>query len=280
MMNYLLEPFSLGFMRQALLALALVSLGCGVIGVYVVQRRMAFIGDAMAHTMLPGVVLAYFAGFNLLIGALVAGIVTAAFIGLLSRKGDLREDAAIGVVFTGMFALGILMMSQARSFRDFTHMLFGNILAVSVEDIMVMVPVTLTVLLVLALLHKELQLTTYDPNYAQVIGLSPDLLRYVLLVLLAMTITICLQAVGVILTTALLITPASAAGLISRCVLTTMGLAVVFATLSGLIGLVVSYHHSVPSGASIVLACTSIMLLCLMFKRLRQLFRSRPVNQI
>ncbi|MBL8093857.1 MAG: metal ABC transporter permease, partial [Anaerolineales bacterium] len=133
-MNLLLDPLRYEFMRFGLLAAALVGVACASIGVYVVLRRMAFIGDALAHTILPGVVGAYLLKANLLLGALVAGLLTALGIGWFSRRGEVREDTAIGIMFTGMFALGILMMSTVQSFRDFTHILFGNILGVTGSD--------------------------------------------------------------------------------------------------------------------------------------------------
>jgi len=255
-MNWVIEPFRYQFMQRGLLAVVLIGVACALIGVYVVLRRMAFIGDALSHTVLPGLVVAYLNQWNLFAGALLAGVLTAVGIGWLSRRDEIREDTAIGVVFTGMFALGILLMSTLRSFRDLTHILFGNILGVSAGDLVLIGAVTGLVLLVLALLHKELELTSYDPTHARVIGLDADRLRYVLLVLLALTIVTGIQAVGVVLVSALLITPAAAAALLTRSMPRMLLLASAIAVLSGVAGLYVSFYAEVASGAAIVLLAT------------------------
>jgi ABC-type Mn2+/Zn2+ transport system permease subunit len=254
--TFLVEPFQLGFMQTALAAALCVSVSCAAIGVYVVLRRMAFIGDALAHTILPGVVVAYLNGLSLLVGAAVAGVLTALGIGWLSRREALREDTAIGVVFTALFALGILLMSTVRSFRDLSSILFGNILGVTGEDLTLIAAVAGLVVVALALLHKELELTSFDPTHAHVIGLRPDRLRYVLLVLLAFTVVAGVQAVGVLLTSALLITPAAAASLLTDRLPRMMAIAIGIALVSSLVGLYASYYLSVASGAAIVLSCT------------------------
>lgn len=256
-MDWLLEPFSFGFMRTGLAAATLVGLTCAILGVYVVLRRMAFIGDAMAHTTLPGLVVAYLNGWNLFGGAIVAGLLTALGIGWFTRRDAVREDTAIGVVFTGMFAFGILLISTARSFRDLSHMLFGNVLGVTPRDLQVIAIIAVTVLAVLALLHKELELTSFDPTHAQVIGLRADRLRYVLLGLLALTVVTSIQVVGVVLTSALLVTPAAAASLLTNRLPRMMLLAALIAVGSAIAGLYASYYARVASGAAIVLTCTA-----------------------
>jgi manganese/iron transport system permease protein len=256
-MDWLVAPLRYSFMQTGLLAAALVGLTCATLGVYVVLRRMAFIGDALAHTVLPGLVVAYLRGWNLLIGAVIAGVLTALGIGWLSRRSEVREDTAIGIMFTGMFALGILLISTARSFRDLSHMLFGNILGVTKGDLVFIAAVAAAVLLVLALLHKELELTSFDPTHAEVIGLRPDALRYVLLVLLALTVVAGIQAVGVVLTSALLVTPAAAAALLTNRLPRMMLVATLIAVGSGVVGLYISYYFAVASGAAVVLACTT-----------------------
>lgn len=260
MIEWLVEPFEYRFMQRALMAVLLAGLCCASIGVYVVLRRMAFIGDALAHTMLPGIVIAYFAKANLFLGALGAGMVAAIGIGWLSRRQEIREDTAIGIVFTGMFATGVLFMSKAGSFRDFSHMLFGNILGVSVMDLAIVAGVSVVVLAVLILFHKEMELTSFDPRYASVIGLRPERLRYLLLITLALAVVAGIQAVGVILTGALLITPAATASLVTKRLIPMMCIAVLFAFAAGLTGLYVSYYHRVSSGAAIVLAATLLFL--------------------
>ena len=254
--EWLSAPFRFNFMQTALLAAVLVGLSCASIGVYVVLRRMAFIGDALAHTILPGVVIAYLNQMSLSVGALVAGLITALGIGWLSRRNAIREDTAIGVVFTGMFALGILLMSTTRSFRDFTHILFGNILGVTQGDVILIAAITVFVLVMLFLFHKELELTSFDPVHAEVIGLKTAHLRYLLLFLLALTVVSSIQVVGVVMTTAMLITPAAAASLLTVRLWRMMVIAAVVAVISGIVGLYASFYANVSSGAAIVLACT------------------------
>jgi len=256
-LNDLIEPFvRFQFMRNSLLAIVLVGTLCATIGVYVVLRRMAFIGDALAHTVLPGIVFAYFNGISLFFGAVVAGLLTALGIGWLSRRETLREDTAIGIMFTFMFALGILLMSTARSFRDFTHILFGNVLGVTPNDLTLIGIVAAIVLGALILFHKEFELTSFDPIHAEVIGLRADRLRYGLLILLALTVVTAIQAVGVVLTSAMLVTPAATASLLTNRLPRMMLIAVSVAISAGVIGLYASYRYNVASGAAIVLACT------------------------
>ena len=256
MIDWLLAPLHYDFMLAGLLASALVGVACAAIGVYVVLRRMAFIGDALAHTTLPGMVVAYLNGWNLYGGAIVAGMITALGIGWLSRRQDVREDTAIGILFTGMFALGILLISSVRSFRDFTHILFGNILGVTNFELGTIALITLLVLVTLTVFHKELMLTSYDPTYAEVIGLSSGLVRYGLLLLLSLIVVVGIQAVGVVLTSALLVTPAATASLLTNRLPAMMLIASAVAVFSGFVGLYTSYYYSVSSGAAIVLTCT------------------------
>lgn len=269
-MSWLVDPFDYAFMRTGFLAVFFVGVTCATIGVYVVLRRMAFIGDALAHTVLPGIVIAYLYGWNLFWGALVAGLATALGIGWLSRRQELREDTAIGVLFTGMFALGIVMMSTVRSFRDFQAILFGNVLGITGTNLILLALVAVLVLGVLLFLFKEMELVSYDPNFAAVIGLKTESLRYVLMVLLAFTVVSGIQAVGVVLTSALLITPAAAASLLTDRLPKMMALSSLFAVLGGVIGLYVSYYFPVSSGASIVLACTAIFGVAYAFRALRR----------
>lgn len=261
MIEGLTEPFQYGFMQNGLIAAVLVGIICATLGSYVVLRRMAFIGDALAHTTLPGLVVAYLQGWSLFGGAVVAGIATALGIGWLSKRADVREDTAIGIVFTGMFASGILLISTARSFRDLTQMLFGNILGVTDSELSLIGLITLIVVAMLALFHKELELTSVDPVYAEVIGLRTGLVRYGLLVLLALATVAGIQAVGVVLTSALLITPAATASLLTNRLPRMMVLATAFAVLSGVSGLYISYYADYSSGASIVLIATALFML-------------------
>ena len=260
-MGVLIDPFRYTFMQHALFAAVLIGVTCAVLGVYVVQRRMAFVGDAMAHTTLPGLVVAHLWGWNLAVGGLAAAVVTAVCIAWVSRRQQVKEDTAIGVVFTGMFAVGVLLMSRTRSYRDLSHMLFGNVLGVTTQDLYLIAGVAVVVLMVLWLFHKELELTSFDPTHAEVIGLKAGLMRLLLLGLLALAVVTGIQAVGVILTNALLVTPAAAAALLTDNFPRRMLIAAVLATGCAVAGLVASYLLEASSGASIVLACTTTFLI-------------------
>lgn len=255
-MNWLIEPLLRPFMQGAFVGAIMVGITCAVLGSFVVLRRMAFIGDAIAHTALPGVVIAFIHQWNIFVGALVAGLLTALGIGWLSGREAVREDTAIGVLFTGMFALGVVIISKTQSFRDFSAMLFGDILGVTSTDLIFIAVIMAIILVAIALFYKELELTSVDPTYAAVIGLRADWMRNILLVLLALAVVTGIRAVGVILTSALLVTPAAAASLLCRNLVTMMILAAVTAALSGIIGLYASYYGGYAAGASIVITCT------------------------
>ncbi|MFZ9857988.1 MAG: metal ABC transporter permease [Roseiflexaceae bacterium] len=266
--QWLIAPFEYQFMQNALWASLFIAMTCGVIGSYVVLRRLAFIGDALAHTALPGVVIAYLNGWSLIGGALIAGVMTALGIGWLAKRSSLREDTAIGVVFTAMFALGIVLMSRAQSFRDLNHILFGNVLGVQTNELWMILGVAIIVIVVLLLLHKELELASFDTIHAEVAGIRTDYLRTALLVLLAFTIVTGIQVVGVILTSALLVTPAAAASLLTRNLRTMMWVAGAIGAVSAVLGLIISYHFSVSTGATIVLVCTGLFAIAVGIKHL------------
>jgi manganese/iron transport system permease protein len=231
---------------------------------------MAFIGDALAHTSLPGLVVAYLYRWDLFIGALTAGLLTALGIGWLSRRDEVREDTAIGILFTAMFSLGILLISTARSFRDLSHMLFGNILGVTTRDLVVIGITACLVVGMLVLFHKELELASFDPTHSSVIGIRPERIRYGLLLLLACAVVSAIQAVGVVLTSALLVTPAAAAALLTDRLPRMMLLSTLIAVGSGVVGLYASYYWSVSSGAAIVLCCTACFGLAWIFRTVRR----------
>ncbi len=255
-MTWLIEPFSYTFMRTGLIAAVLISVSCAAVGTHVVARRMSFLGDALAHTVLPGIVIAYMIGASLIVGSLIAAIVTVLLIAVLTRGNNVREDAAIGVAFTGMFALGILLLSTTNSFRDFSHVLFGNILGIDNNDLIALTIIAGVVLIALIVFRRELELTATDRTHAQAIGLRPDLVRMGLLLLLAPAISGGIQAVGVLLTTALLITPAAGAFLVTRRFRSTILVAVVVAVLASVSGMIISFHAGVSTGATIALcAC-------------------------
>ncbi len=277
MVEWLIEPLTYGFVARGLIAGILAGIACAVLSAFIVWRGMAFVGDAMAHAILPGIVVAYMLGISLIVGALAAAVLTATGIGVISRHGTMKEDTAIGVMFTGFFALGILLLSQIKAYRDLAHILFGNILGVGLGDLVVMAVIVLIVLAVVILFYKELLVTSFDTSHAVVIGLSPAVVRYALLVLIALTVVTGIQTVGVVLVLALLITPAAAASLLAKRLPRIIVLSVVFAVGSAVVGFYASYYTDVSSGAAIVLTLTAIFVVAFGFspKRGRLIRRGR-----
>lgn len=261
MVEWLLTPLQYGFVLRGLAAGALAAVACAGLSAFVVWRGMAFAGDALAHSILPGIVVAYVLGFSLFLGALAAAIVAVLGVGLITRRGSLREDTAIGVMFVGLFALGILLLSRVATMQDLSHILFGNILGVSRQDLFLMLAIVVLVLLVLGLFYKELLVTSFDPTHAVAIGLSPGLMRYGLLAALAVTTVVGVQSVGVVLVLALLVTPGAAASQISRRLGAIIGISIGIALGSTFLGFYASYYLDVASGPAIVLALTAVFII-------------------
>ncbi len=273
MIHGLLEPLAYPFMVRGLIAAVLVGVVCAVLGIYVVLRGMAFFGDALAHAILPGVAVAYLLRWPLSAGALAAGIVAAAAIGYLQNR--IREDTAIGIVFSGAFALGVALLSTVRTYTvDLTHFLFGNVLGVSPTDLLITAALGGGVLLLVVALHKEFVLMAFDPTLARVLRLPTTLLRYLLLLMLAVTVVAALQVVGVALVVAMLVTPPATAYLLVRRVGPMMVMAALFGALSAVAGLYLSYYLNLPSGPAMVLVCTAIFLLALLLSH-----RHRPTSR-
>jgi manganese/iron transport system permease protein len=259
LIQMLAEPFSHAFMVRGLLAALMVGVVCPVLGTYVVLRGMAFFGDALAHIVLPGVVLAFMLGWPLAAGALTAGILAALMIGRLSQRGRIAEDTAIGVVFAGAFALGVAILSARGSYAvDLTHILFGNLLGVGPSDLWLIAGLGLVVLVTVAAFYKEFMVISFDPLLAATLRLPVAWLRNLMLVLLAVVIVASLQAVGVALVLAMLVTPAATATLVTRRLIWVMALAAVIGAVSCLAGLYLSYYLNLASGPAIVLAATVI----------------------
>jgi ABC-type Mn2+/Zn2+ transport system permease subunit len=260
----LLDPLGHGFFVRAIAAGALVGVVCAVVGTYVVLKGLAFIGDAVSHAAFPGVVAAYLLGGPYLIGAGIAAVLTAVGIGWVSRRARLRADTAIGVLFAGAFALGILLFSTVRGYvGDLFSFLFGYLLAISPGDLAALAILSAIVLAVVAVLWKELLYSTFDPLGAAASGLPVEALEYLFLALIALTIVISLQAVGIILVVAMLVTPAATAQLLTVRFAAMMGLAIVIGVASAVAGLYVSYWFDVASGATIVLVETALFLAAL-----------------
>jgi ABC-type Mn2+/Zn2+ transport system permease subunit len=239
---------------------------CAVVGTYVVLRGMAFFGDALAHAILPGVAIAYLMDANLLVGALAMALLTAIGIGYVGRRGQVKEDTAIGVFFAASFALGVALLSTVQNYSvDLTHILFGNVLGVSNTDLWLTGALGAVVVLLVVLLYKELLVISFDSILAATLRLPLNALYYLLLVLIALTVVVSLQTVGVALVVAMLVTPAATAYLLTRRLWHMMIAGSVIGAVSSVAGLYLSFYVNVASGAAVVLVCTGFFLAAFLF---------------
>lgn len=266
MIDFILEPLQYPFMQRALTASVLVGVVCALVGTYVVLRGMAFFGDALAHTILPGVAAGYVLGGGaqdvVFWSGMGTAILAALGIGAVSRGAKLREDTAIGIIFAGMFALGIAIISSGGSYAvDLTHFLFGDVLGVSSTDLTLTAVLGGLVVLMVVLFYKEFMVLSFDSVLAVTLRLPARFLENLLLVMIAVTIVVSLNTVGIALMVAMLVTPAATAFLITKRMHWMMVIAAVIASLSGVIGLYVSFYWEIPPGPAIVLTCTVFFML-------------------
>src|SRR5512140_1014987 len=276
-MNWLLEPLQYHFIVRGLLASVMVGILCAVMGTYVVLRGMAFLGDAMAHAILPGVAVAFLWHGNLLVGAVIAAVVVALAIGFFSRGGNIKEDTAIGILFAAALSLGVALISSIQTYAvDLSHILFGNVLGVSSSDLALTFGLSLLVLVVVVLLFRPFLVISFDPILAATLRLPAELLRNVMLILLALTVVVSLQTVGVGLAAAMLVTPAATAYLLTRRLASMMLLSALIGALSSVIGLYISYYANIVSGSAIVLTATAFFLVAFLFNPRQGALRRRP----
>lgn len=276
MIEWFTEPLDFRFMRLALLEVMIVGVVAGFLGSYVVLRGLAFAGEALAHTVFPGVVIAHLISVNLFLGGLVFGLMTAVMISAFSLTRRIREDTAIGVVFAGSLALGVVLISTTEGYtRDLTALLFGDILAVTTTDIYLSIGVGATALILGLALRRALLLSSFDREMAHAVGLPVFWLDTLLLVLITLTIVIALQAVGNVLVLALFVTPAATARLLVDDVGKMMPLSACIGAVSGVIGLYLSWHLDLAAGGTIVLTATSFFILALLFSSARGRLRRR-----
>lgn len=275
-MNLVLEPLGYEFFVRALAASVLVGLVCAVVGTYMVLRGLAFMGDALSHAAFPGVVAAYLLKAPFYLGATIAAVGTALAIGWITRRGRLRGDTTIGVLFAGMFALGIFLFSTIPNYvGDLFGFLFGQVLGIGASDLLALAVLSVLVLVVVAVLWKELLYSTFDPLAAAASGLPVAALEYLFLGLIALTIVISLQAVGIILVVAMLVTPAATAQLLAERFSRLMAIAVAIGVLAPIAGLYLSFWTNTASGALIVLVETAAFLVALALGPRTGLFRRR-----
>lgn len=253
------------FLQNALITSVMVGISAGIIGSFIILRGMSLMGDAISHAVLPGVAISYMLGSSYIIGATVFGMASAALIGFVTKHSRLKNDTAIGIVFSAFFALGIILISFARSSTDLYHILFGNVLAVRDSDMFLTAAVLVIVLIAVPLFYKQLKLTSFAPTIAKSYGWNISAINYGLMFLLTLVAVTSLQTVGTILVIAMLITPAATAYQLTDKLLVMIVLSTVFGTLSSIVGLYFSYSYNLPSGATIVMAAAVFFIVAFIF---------------
>jgi len=253
------------FLQNALITSVMVGISAGIIGSFIILRGMSLMGDAISHAVLPGVAISYMMGSSYIIGATVFGMASAALIGFVTKHSRLKNDTAIGIVFSAFFALGIILISFARSSTDLYHILFGNVLAVRDSDMFLTAAVLVIVLISVPLFYKQLKLTSFAPTIAKSYGWNISAINYGLMFLLTLVAVTSLQTVGTILVIAMLITPAATAYQLTDKLIVMIVLSTVFGTLSSIVGLYFSYSYNLPSGATIVMAAAMFFIVAFIF---------------
>ncbi|MEG4865828.1 MULTISPECIES: metal ABC transporter permease [unclassified Microcoleus] len=265
LIQWFAAPLQHEFMLKAILISALVGLVCSALSCYMTLKGWALMGDAVSHAVMPGVVIAYVLNIPLAVGAFVFGVGSVIAIGFIKAKTRIKEDTVIGLVFTGFFALGLVLVSKVRSSIDLTHILFGNVLGISDSDIVQTVIISVISLVMLAVLRKDLILFCFDSTHARSIGLNITFLYYVLLSLLSLTAVAGLQTVGIILVVAMLVTPGATAYLLSDNFDHMMLIAMASGVFSSVMGTYISYHIDGATGGCIVVLQTLLFVLAMIF---------------
>lgn len=267
MLQALIEPLQYSFMQRSLVIAVLVGIVCAIVGSYLMVQRLALLGDAISHSVLPGLAIAFMIGADIFVGAFIAGVLSTVVITFIRTRSPIKEDAAMGIVFSAFFALGITLITiiQKDNKIDLNHFLFGNILGVTGEEVRNTAIISVVVVTVVVLLYKELLFYTFDPLGAQAAGLPVNLLNFGLMVLIALTIVASLTAVGVILVLALLITPGATAYLLVKRLNQMMILGAAIGIVASISGMYISYYFNLPSGPAIVLVTSGFFTLALLF---------------
>ncbi|MFN7251239.1 MAG: metal ABC transporter permease [Anaerobacillus sp.] len=265
-MNFIDQVSRYQYLQNALIAAILVGIICGVIGCFIILRGMALMGDAISHAVLPGVVIAYMLGASFFVGAVITGVLTALGIGYISQNSRIKDDSAIGIMFTAMFAFGVVLNSSLKGTSvDLWHILFGNVLAVSTTDLWVTFAMSIFVIGMIILFYRPLLLSTFDPTMAKATGLPVKFIHYMLMLLLSLVTVASLQAVGIILVVAMLITPGATAYLLTDRLSIMLVLSAVFGVISGVLGIYFSVIFDVSSGSTIVLIASLLFGLAFFF---------------
>ena len=270
-MDLFVTPFSSNaFMVHALIAGVLVSIACAIAGTFVILRGLAFIGDALGHGVLPGIAVSLLAGFSGIIGAAVGAAFMIGGITLITRRSRLSSDTAIGLLFIGMLALGVVIVSRSNSFSgDLTSILFGEILGIGMQAILIQLIGTIVIAIIAIVCARPFLLLSFDPEQAEVAGFSVTLYHNIMLFMIALTVIVSFQTVGTLLVFGLLIAPAGAGALLARRIEAMMAWAVLFGSISMYFGLLISYHFNLAAGASIILVATAIFFIVFIVQNIR-----------
>ncbi len=263
--SFIKDPLTHDFMRKALLMSSLVAAVCGFLSSYLTLKGWALMGDAVSHSVMPGVVVAYALGLPFSLGAFIFGVGSVALIGFIKQKSRVKEDTVIGLVFTGFFALGIVLVSKIKSNIDLHSILFGSPLGISLSDVKQTIFISLLVVILLSIFRKDLMLYCFDPRHAKTVGINVLFLHYLLLTCLSLAAVVGLQSVGIILVVAMLITPGATAYLLTDNFDNMTIISVLSAIISSLIGIYISFWFDLETGGSIVLAQTFIFLFAFLF---------------
>lgn len=267
MLPLLFEPLQYSFMQRSLIEAIIVGVICAVIGSYLMVQRLALLGDAISHSVLPGLAIAFLLNWNIFIGAFISGILSTVLINIIRTRSKIKEDAAMGIVFSAFFALGITLITviQKENKIDLNHFLFGNILGVTIADVRDTLIIAMVIVTAVILFYKELLFYTFDRLGAQAAGLPVHLLELGLMILIGLTIVASLKAVGVVLVLSLLITPAATAYLLVSRLHLVMILGVGIGVLSSITGMYLSYFYNLPSGPAIVLVASGLFIFAFLF---------------
>ena len=275
--DWLLDPLTHDFMRRALMVSALVGGVCGLLSCYMTLKGWALMGDAVSHAVMPGVVVAYALGLPFSLGAFVFGVGSVALIGFVKQKSRIKEDTVIGLVFTGFFALGLVLVSKIKSNIDLIQILFGSPLGISRSDVNQTLIISFIVISILLIFRKDLMLYCFDAKHARSIGINTGILHYLLLTLLSLSAVVGLQTVGIILVVAMLITPGATAYLLTDRFDRMTILAVISSSFSSILGVYISYWSDIETGGSIVLVQTLIFLIAFLFAPRYGIFKNQTL---
>lgn len=279
MIDLLLEPFTYEFMRRALVIALLIGAACAIFSCFLVLKGWSLMGDAVSHAVLPGLALAYMVGIPLAVGAFISGLICAISTGYIKIRTPLKEDAVMGIVFTAMFSLGLVMISKVQSDIHLMHVLFGNILGVSSRDILETALIALPVMALLLAKRRDLMLFCFDPEQCKTLGLPTGLYHYGLLIALALTIVVAIKAAGIILVIAMLITPGAIGLLMTKRFDSMIGVAMGVSLFSALLGTYLSYFIDVATAPLIIVTQAALFIVALIISPKSSLFSSAAQEQ-